>query len=169
MSLVLGIDPGSYRCGYGAIRATRAGLVYLAAGVIELARARPLPARLVELGAELVDVCTELQALREPDEPVHVGIEAGYADGHGATALVLGAARGVTMYIVASTFNCQVLEYAPATVKKAACGYGKAPKEQVARMVTLRLGLRRPLAADAGDALAIAITRAQDGTRKDRP
>ena len=167
--LVMGFDPGSYRCGYGAVRAARTGLQYLAAGVIDLNRRAALVTRLIELGADLAHVCKEMEALRGPNESVMIGVEAGYADGHGGSALVLGAARGVTMYVVASAFYCPIREYAPSTVKKATTGYGKADKAQVARMVALRLGLRRALAPDAGDALAIAITRAQDGTRKDQP
>ena len=56
----------------------------------------------------------------------------------------------------------KVTEYSPSTVKKAATGSGKASKEDVARLVALRLGLSRLPCADAADALAIAICRTTD-------
>jgi len=162
VTLVLGIDPGSRRCGYGVVRSEGPRLSYVAAGVIDVGTKRPLAARLVEIGEELSEVCNEVQAQRQPGEPVAAGIESGYVDGHGATALVLGAARGVALYVVASAFGCEVRQYEPSTVKKAATGSGKADKAQVARMVALRLRMKREPTSDAADAIAIAITRAQD-------
>ncbi len=159
----IGIDPGSNRTGYGMIRADGPRLTFLAAGVIA-AGTGPLCQRLVEIGRELEDVCDEAMAKLRPDETIVAGIEAGYSDGHGATALVLGAARGVALYVVRCHLNREVREYQPATVKKAACGSGKATKDQVARVVARRLGMKREPAADAADALAVAIARACDGS-----
>jgi len=159
----IGIDPGSNRTGYGIVRAEGPRLTFIAAGVIQATRGGPLCQRLVEIGKELEDVCDEALAQLRPDENIVAGIEAGYSDGHGATDLVLGAARGVALYVVRYHLAREVREYQPATVKKAACGNGRANKAMVARIVARRLGMKREPAADAGDALAIAIARAQDG------
>jgi crossover junction endodeoxyribonuclease RuvC len=52
-------------------------------------------------------------------------------------------------------------EYTPQQVKGAVCGAGRAPKEQVGRMVQALLGLAEPPAPDhAADALAVAICHA---------
>jgi len=162
MSLVLGIAPSSVKCGYGVIRSDGPRLTYVAAGVIDASKRLPLDARLVEIGDELAQVCDELLAQLRPDEDVACAIEAGYSDGR-ATALVLGAARGAAMYVVRSHLRRDVRQYEPSTVKKAACGSGRAPKDQVARLVMARLGLKRQPGPDASDALAVAITRATDG------
>jgi crossover junction endodeoxyribonuclease RuvC len=167
VTVVVGVDPSSTKCGYAVIRSVGPRLTYLGCGVIDAGQRRPLPDRLLEIGRELHAVCDEALAKIGPDELVAAAIESGYADGHGGTALVLGAARGVAIYVMRSTLGCAVREYAPATVKKAATGSGRATKEQVAMMVARRLGMQREPATDAADALAIAICRACDG-RLDR-
>jgi crossover junction endodeoxyribonuclease RuvC len=159
--LILGIDPGSNRCGYGLIRSVGPRLMFVGAGVIDV-RKGPIDGRLLEIGGELEDVCAEALAQLGPDETIAAGIESGYIDRHGPSVLVLGAARGAAIYVVRKALACRVLEYAPATVKKATTGSGKADKWMIARMVAKRLGMRREPAPDAADALAIAITRAQD-------
>jgi crossover junction endodeoxyribonuclease RuvC len=53
------------------------------------------------------------------------------------------------------------VEYPPATVKQAVCGYGRAEKEQIQRMVRAVLGLAEiPRPHHAADALAVAICHA---------
>jgi crossover junction endodeoxyribonuclease RuvC len=52
-------------------------------------------------------------------------------------------------------------EYAPALVKQSICGYGRADKAQVQRMVKTILGLPElPTPHHASDALAVAICHA---------
>jgi crossover junction endodeoxyribonuclease RuvC len=162
--IVLGVDCGSCKTGYGMIRVTGPRFEYLACGVIDTGSKRPLDQRLLEIGRELEDICDEALAKLGPDEAVAAAVEAGYSDGYGGTALVLGAARGVAIYVIRRTLACEVREYQPATAKKAATGSGRADKAQVAKMVALRLGMKREPAPDAADALSIALARAQDGT-----
>jgi crossover junction endodeoxyribonuclease RuvC len=51
-----------------------------------------------------------------------------------------------------------VAEYAPAEIKRAVVGFGRAEKQQVGQMVKLLLGLERaPAPHDVADALAVAI------------
>ena len=52
-------------------------------------------------------------------------------------------------------------EYSPARVKQTVCGYGRAEKQQVQRMVKAILGLKaEPTPTHAADALAVAICHA---------
>ncbi|MEA2692355.1 MAG: crossover junction endodeoxyribonuclease RuvC, partial [Acidobacteriota bacterium] len=76
--------------------------------------------------------------------------------------VVLAQARGALLAAVAG-HGVEIREYSPAEVKSAVTGNGRADKEQVARMVRLLLSLgdERVLAADATDALALAICCAQ--------
>jgi len=75
------------------------------------------------------------------------------------SALQLGHARGVVL-LCAGEAELSVFEYAPATVKRAVAGAGRASKEQVAAMVRHLCGLRRAPRLDASDALAVAICHA---------
>jgi len=151
---VLGCDPASILMGYGCIDvAPGCRLTYVEAGVLSASAKLDKYARLVILGRELEEVIAELR-------PDVFCLEAGFVKGQ-MGALVSGAARGVAAFI-AGRAGLQIAEYAPATVKKAACGAGNADKDQVARIVAARLGLSRQPEPDAADALAVAITRAFD-------
>jgi crossover junction endodeoxyribonuclease RuvC len=79
------------------------------------------------------------------------------------SALKLGHARGVAI-LAAVEAGCEVVEYAPAEVKRAIVGYGRADKRQVQQMIKLLLGLDRvPSPHDAADALAVAICHVHSG------
>ena len=57
-----------------------------------------------------------------------------------------------------SILNVPIFEYTPLQVKQAICGYGRADKAQVQRMVTSMLKLNAiPKPDDVADALAIAM------------
>ena len=75
------------------------------------------------------------------------------------SALTLGHARGVAL-LAAAQAGLQVSAYPPATVKQSVVGFGRAEKQQVAKMVSVLLGIPPIEEADASDALAIAITHA---------
>jgi crossover junction endodeoxyribonuclease RuvC len=63
--------------------------------------------------------------------------------------------------VAASSAGVPCVEYAPAAVKQAVCGYGRAEKGQVQRMVKAILGLAEPPTPHhAADALAVAICHA---------
>lgn len=153
---VLGIDPGLRVTGYGCIdpgpRLVEAGLVRLVP-----ARSAPLPSvadRLVELDADLAQLLRRLQ-------PDAVAVESLFAHWrHPATAAALGHARGVIL-LRARHASLTLLELPPKEVKRAVCGYGQAPKEQIQRAVQTHLGLDQPpRPADVADALAIALCAA---------
>jgi crossover junction endodeoxyribonuclease RuvC len=60
--------------------------------------------------------------------------------------------------VAASSAGIACAEYPPASVKQAVCGYGRAEKEQVGKMVKAILGLDDvPAPNHAADALAVAI------------
>ena len=63
--------------------------------------------------------------------------------------------------VAAAAAGVDCAEYAPARVKQAVCGYGRAEKAQVQRMVMAILGLKQPPTPNhASDALAVAICHA---------
>ena len=99
----------------------------------------------------------DLIDLHEPDAVV---LEESFVGADARTALSVGQARGAVLVACALVaVDCR--EYPPSTVKQAVCGYGRAQKDQVQRMVKSILGLHRvPTPHHASDALAVAICHA---------
>jgi crossover junction endodeoxyribonuclease RuvC len=146
---VLGIDPGGRATGYGLVEERGASLSCVASGAI-----RPrgtLAVRLHQIHQGLL----ELMALHCPEE---VAVEEVFLARNFQSALALGEARGAAL-LAAAASGLEVFEYSAAEVKKAVVGYGRADKRQVQAMVGRLLDLpeARPPAADAADALAVAI------------
>ena len=151
--LVLGIDPGSHTTGWGVVRSVPGKLHHVASGVI--AARGDIPERLRQ-------IADGLDALLVEHGPAQVSIESLYHHKNSQSALKLGQARGVALLSVARC-GADLFEYAPAEIKRAATGNGRAPKELVARMVRMILGYHGELPLDASDALAAAICHAQRG------
>ncbi len=148
---VLGIDPGLTTTGYGLVAAGPKGVM---AGVIRTDRAAPVAVRLLELYRDLVDLISD-------HRPTVVALEQVFSNRNLQTVAGVGRASGVVM-LAAAGAGLDVFEYTPSSVKRAVAGYGGAPKEQVQRMVTQRLGLAElPGPPDAADALAVALCHLQ--------
>lgn len=148
--IVIGIDPGTARTGYGLVREADGALAAVAYGVIETAAGIPLHRRLQTIHRELRD----LLALHRP---VSGAVEKLFFARNVTTALAVGQARGVAMLALADA-NVAVAEYTPLEVKQAVAGYGRADKPQMQAMVRMLLGLSEiPRPDDAADALAVAI------------
>lgn len=149
---ILGIDPGSRVTGFGVIDVLSGGrLCYRDSGCIRLA-APDAAARLCELDGAL-------RQLMDQWRPHEVGIERVFVMRNVDSALKLGQARGVALCAVGRA-ALPMAEYAPRLVKQTVTGTGAATKEQVQHMVRQLLSLEGRLAADAADALAIAVCHA---------
>jgi crossover junction endodeoxyribonuclease RuvC len=155
-AVVLGIDPGVSRCGYGAVEADGSGLSALAYGVIRTPSGDPLPERLCALFAELEGLVAELR-------PAAVAVERVFFQANVRTAMSVGQASGLAL-TVAVRAGVPVAQYTPNEVKQAVAGYGAAGKAQVQAMVARLLHLREPPnPPDAADALALAICHLSAG------
>jgi crossover junction endodeoxyribonuclease RuvC len=98
--------------------------------------------------------------LIEAHAPDAVALEESFVGADARIALSVGQARGAVL-VAASSAGVACAEYAPARVKQAVCGYGRADKEQVGRMVRAILALEEiPQPHHAADALAVAICHA---------
>ncbi len=148
--LVLGIDPGSTATGYAAVHRKAGRYVLLEAGVIRTKVKRPVPERLLTIHTGLVEVLERVQ-------PDCVSIEAIFRHRSSESALRLGQARGVAL-LAAAQQGLEVTAYNPMTVKKSIGGHGRAGKGEMVRLVSMLVGRSKPLATDAADAAAIAIT-----------
>jgi crossover junction endodeoxyribonuclease RuvC len=147
---ILGLDPGSRVCGYGVIDARGDDLTYIECGLLTAPEDRPMEQRLGELARNLREVIGELR-------PDAVAVEDVFSYQNPRSALALAQARGMALAVIGLA-GLAVASYAPALVKKAVSGSGRADKAQVARMVQALIGLRSLPRADATDALAVAIT-----------
>jgi crossover junction endodeoxyribonuclease RuvC len=150
--IAFGIDPGSQRTGWGAIRAEGSSFRCLDSGVIRVDGGAPL-------GARLERIFRELTRALDAYAPDRIFVEAIFHQKSAQSALVLGQARGVAL-LAANLRACPVGEITPAEVKKAVTGRGRADKHQIQEMVRILLGLEARAAQDASDALAIAIAGA---------
>ena len=93
-------------------------------------------------------------------EAIAVALEESFVGADARTALSVGQARGAALVACANA-DVPCAEYPPATVKQAVCGYGRADKAQVQRMVRAILTLDEdPRPHHAADALAVAICHA---------
>jgi crossover junction endodeoxyribonuclease RuvC len=153
--LILGIDPGLNRCGWGLVLSDGARLAHVAHGVIKPPQQQQLASRLHDLFEQL---CLVIDAHR-PDE---AAVEETFVNSNARAALALGQARGVAL-AAAARAGVLVAEYAPATIKKAVVGAGRADKTQVAFMVRRLLPSAGEVTADAADALGIALCHAAHG------
>ncbi|MCR9105516.1 MAG: crossover junction endodeoxyribonuclease RuvC [Gammaproteobacteria bacterium] len=151
MSLILGIDPGSRKTGFGIISHMSGRNEYITSGVIRLPEGE-LPERLKIIFHSL----TELVELHCPQE---VAVEQVFMAKSAGSALKLGQARGAA--IVACVANdLPVAEYSARQIKQSVVGTGAADKEQVQHMVKVLLQLPSAPAEDAADALAAALCHA---------
>jgi crossover junction endodeoxyribonuclease RuvC len=99
----------------------------------------------------------ELIAAHEPDA---VALEESFVGADARTALSVGQARGAVL-VAAAAVGVECAEYPPTRVKQAVCGYGRAEKAQVQRMVRAILAMEaNPTPNHAADALAVAICHA---------
>lgn len=145
--IVLGIDPGSRRCGYGVVAREGGRLRVVESGVL-VPGERPVAERLGLLLGGLEAVV----ARARPDE---VAVEQVFSGASPRSALVLGQARGVAL-AVAARAGLPVHEYAPSAVKLAFTGSGRAGKEQMLRTARTLLGVAARL-SDEADAIALAV------------
>jgi crossover junction endodeoxyribonuclease RuvC len=151
--LVLGIDPGVANTGYGVVAHDRGRLVALDGGVIET-RAR------ADVGARLASIHARVGELLDGYRPDAVAVEELYFGANARSAFAVGQARGVVV-LAAGQRAIRCASYTPQQVKAAVCGSGRAPKEQVQRMVQTLLSLPElPTPDHAADALAVAICHA---------
>ncbi len=149
--LILGIDPGIARCGWGVIR--REGQVFECVdyGCIETPKGMDEGERLLMVSKGLTEVLSRFKIER-------VGLEKLFFSKNVSTAFQVGQARGVIVMTLHQA-GLVPIECTPNEVKSAVAGYGAADKKQMQKMVCLSLKLAKiPEPDDAADALAIAMT-----------
>lgn len=149
--VLLGIDPGSLRTGFGVVSAVRGVVQHIAHGTIVLDPKKKLSER-------LADLAHDLRTVLEKYQPHRAVVEDVFFCKNPRSALVLGQARGAALALLGLK-NIPVEVLSPTQVKSLVAGRGRAQKFQIAQIVALELGIAVPQCEDASDALALALAR----------
>lgn len=150
--IILGIDPGSIKTGWGVIRKEGQRLIHIDNGLI-------MPPAGMSFRDRIAFIFTGVVGVIEQFPPYCLSLEEIFMAKNAQSALKLGHVRGAVM-AAACLRNVPVVEYTASRVKQSVTGNGRADKYQVQQMVKVILGLREIAQEDASDALASAITHA---------
>lgn len=153
--LILGVDPGLQKTGWGLIHSEGHALKFVASGLIKTVASDTLARRLSVLHTGLCKIIEEWS-------PAQAAIEETFVNRNPASALKLGQARGAVM-VVPGLYGIEVAEYAANKVKKSVVGAGHADKNQVGMMIKTLLPTCGQISEDEADALAVAICHAHYG------
>ncbi|MEN9342273.1 MAG: hypothetical protein RIQ54_529 [Candidatus Parcubacteria bacterium] len=153
--IILGIDPGTQRIGYGVISANvGSSPIYREAGIFSLTTSSTDITLLKDIRLRCIDLCSTFR-------PDVIAIEKIFFSKNQKTAMAVAHARGA-LISTATDFCSTILEFSPNEIKLAVCGSGAADKLAVAKMVRLILHINtNSFIDDAVDALAIALCAQQ--------
>jgi crossover junction endodeoxyribonuclease RuvC len=156
---ILGIDPGSARCGWGVIDIDKVNgkVLHVAHGCIETDKLLRDAERLNRVFNDIINLIGEYK----PDQ---ISIELLFMFNNQKTVMRIAEARGAILLACAkSELALQVFEYTPMQVKRAVTGYGKSDKKAVIAEVkntfpecAVSVGKKDGF-DDAADALAVAM------------
>lgn len=147
--IILGLDPGSRRIGYGLIKREGQRFSYLEAGLLPIASKNDIDA--------LMEVRQEIKKIINSFQPNLCAIEKLYFVRNQTTGIAVGQTRGVLLVSLREE-NIPIKEFSPNEIKSRIAGYGLADKKAVEKMTALILGKKDlKLIDDAWDALAIAL------------
>ena len=152
MTIILGIDPGSRKTGFGLISSLGSTQEYIASGTIHIDTTFTLPERLKVIFDSVTEIIQEYS-------PQEMAIESVFVSKNASSALKLGQARGAAI-VAGVNQELPVSEYEAKKIKQAVVGTGSADKAQVQHMVKILLKLPTAPKEDAADALAVALCHA---------
>ena len=151
--IILGIDPGSTRAGYGIIdfpnRSSGTNPKFIAGGILKV-YSTDKSQRLVELRDSFIPIIKKYS-------PDVAGVEKLYFVKNMKTAMEVAQSRGIIMMCIQEK-KIPIKEFTPLEIKQGVCGYGTADKQAITKMVQklLKIGdLNEP--DDVYDALAVAL------------
>jgi crossover junction endodeoxyribonuclease RuvC len=147
---ILGVDPGTHCTGYGLVEQRGSEIRPVAFGVINAPHS-------ATLGLRLKSIYDGLTQLIHTHKPEVIALEKAFYSKSMTAAFRIGEARAIVI-LCAAQAQVRLEEYAPAMIKVAVVGSGRAQKERVQYMIRILLGLAAtPEPPDAADALAIAV------------
>ena len=150
MTIVLGVDPGLTKTGWGVLKSSGEVVSYIASGTIKSSADQDIFSRLYKIH----NFITEVMRIHNPCE---AAIEKTFVNKNPLSSLKLGQARGALMLSLSMRKGLIIKEYASTEVKKAVVGVGRADKVQMGYMVKMMLPKANIKSEDEADALSVAI------------
>ncbi len=151
--IILGIDPGYGRMGFGCIQVARGKTTVLDYGIVSTSGKD-------SFGQRLVQLADDLEELIRTHKPDRLAVEKLYFTKNVKTAMQVAEARGVII-LTAARHRLEVIELTPSQAKSALTGNGKADKKAMGWMVAQILEMKKgPKIDDAADALGLALCAA---------
>ena len=148
--IILGIDPGLTKTGFGLISITKDEPKIIDFGIIQ-------PNQQDNLSKRLYTIYLDMEQLIKTFSPTVLSIEDVFYGKNVKSALLLGQARGIAMLCGAKN-NIPVFEYSAKKVKQSVTGNGNADKVQLQYMIKQIFKLKNlPKPLDASDAIGIAL------------
>ncbi len=153
--IILGIDPGFGRMGFGIIEKLKTGeWKALDYGCIDTSPKKKFTDRLLEIS-------NSINFLIKKHKPNRMAVEKLFFSRNVTTAIEVAQARGAILLSGAQA-DLEIDEFTPPQIKQAITGYGSAEKQQMQRMVAIILGIKGKIKSDdAADALAVALCAGQ--------
>ena len=150
---ILGVDPGFAITGYSVIDYIGNSFKLIDCGAVITKAGTSFPERLTK-------IYDELQLIINEYKPEALSVEELFFNQNVKTAMNVSQARGVVL-VLGCKSNIPTFEYTPLQVKQAVCGYGRAEKQQVEKMVQTILKVSEmPKLDDITDSMAVAICHA---------
>ncbi|MEX2090951.1 MAG: crossover junction endodeoxyribonuclease RuvC [Candidatus Paceibacterota bacterium] len=157
--IILGIDPGTTRIGFGVIESDKNKLTVIDYGIISTSGKNK--------SLDYVSISEKLSKIISTHKPNRAGVEKLFFSNNQKTAMAVAEARGIILLTLAN-HGLEIRELTPQEVKQGVSSYGKADKNQIQRMVRLILNIKEEIRPDdAADALAIAICCANNNIWSD--
>lgn len=149
--IILGIDPGTARMGYGILHVEKdAKAKILEVDTLITHPDLSMPKRLKFLHENLRDIVLK----HSPDIMV---IEKLFFNTNVKTAIAVGQARGIAL-LASADKDIKLYEYTALEAKKALTGYGRASKKEMQEIVKEMLELDKIIKSDdANDGIAMAL------------
>ncbi len=151
--LILGLDPGSTRVGYGLIKKEKSGLKFIKSGLLKIISA--------DKNQRLLELERSFSQLLKRERPDLVALEKLYFVKNLKTGLEVAQSRGILTLLIIK-HKIPLLEYTPSEIKSGITGYGRADKKTILKIVAKILKIKKIEGGDdAADALAAAIIAAE--------
>jgi len=150
--IVIGIDPGTARMGYGVIKVDKSGKkVHLLESEVLVTHPDLEPENRLKF------LYKSLMSILKKHNPEVMVIEKLFFNTNAKTAIAVGQARGISM-LAAANNKIKVSEYTALEAKLELTGYGRSDKKVMQDAVKNLLGLSVQVKSDdANDAVAMAL------------
>ena len=149
--IIIGVDPGTARMGYGVIEKFKGKRTKLLESETLITTPK------LDVQDRLNFLYNNLTKAVKKHKPEVMVIERLFFNTNAKTAMAVGQARGIIL-LVASKAKIRVHEYTALEAKKCLTGYGRADKKEMQDAVMKSLGLKKIVKSDdANDGVAMAL------------